>query len=152
MDFDVWLYLLTTGIDFNDAYRLGYTRVGCWCCPNNSGWSSFLSEVYMPEEYEKWHTLLINFAKKIGKPDPEVYVDDGWWKARQGGNGLDYAQTSVLTFEPCALQENTLNFELQRPITEELYELFKPFGFINKSIGNERLGDCLLYTSPSPRD
>lgn len=24
MDFDVWLYLLTTGIDFNDAYRLGY--------------------------------------------------------------------------------------------------------------------------------
>lgn len=132
MDFDVWLYLLTTGIDFNDAYRLGYTRVGCWCCPNNSGWSSFLSEVYMPEEYEKWHTLLINFAKKIGKPDPEVYVDDGWWKARQGGNGLDYAQTSVLTFEPCALQENTLNFELQRPITEELYELFKPFGFINK--------------------
>ncbi len=144
MDFDVWLYLLTTGIDFNDAYRLGYTRVGCWCCPNNSGWSSFLSEVYMPEEYEKWHTLLINFAKKIGKPDPEVYVDDGWWKARQGGNGLDYAQTSVLTFEPCALQENTLNFELQRPITEELYELFKPFGFINKSIGNERLGEVYV--------
>ena len=98
----------------------------------------------MPEEYEKWHTLLINFAKKIGKPDPEVYVDDGWWKARQGGNGLDYAQTSVLTFEPCALQENTLNFELQRPITEELYELFKPFGFINKSIGNERLGEVYV--------
>lgn len=30
-DFDVWLYILTTGIDFNDAYRLGYSRVGCWC-------------------------------------------------------------------------------------------------------------------------
>ncbi len=26
---------------------------------------------------------------------------------------MDYAQTSVLTFEPCVLQENTLNFELQ---------------------------------------
>ena len=34
-DFDIWLYLLTTNIDFNDAYRLGYSRVGCWCCPNN---------------------------------------------------------------------------------------------------------------------
>lgn len=31
---------------------------------------------------------MINFAKMIGKPDAEVYVDDGWWKARQGGNGV----------------------------------------------------------------
>lgn len=44
MDFDVWLYMLTTKIDFNYAYRLGYARVGCWCCPNNSGWSEFLSK------------------------------------------------------------------------------------------------------------
>ena len=66
-----------------------------------------------------------------GKPDRE---EMGW---------ID-AQTSVLTFEPCALQENTLNFELQRPITEELYELFKPFGYINKSLGNERLGEVYV--------
>lgn len=51
MDYDIWLYLLTTGIDFNEAYRLGYTRVGCWCCPNNSGWSQFLASIYMPEQY-----------------------------------------------------------------------------------------------------
>ena len=143
-DFDIWLYLLTTGIDFNTAYRLGYTRVGCWCCPNNSRWSEFLSEIYMPEQFEKWHGFLLSFAQKIGKPDPEAYVDDGKWKARQGGNGIEYAQTSVLTFEPCAIQENTLNFELQRPITEELYELFKPFGYINKTLGNERLGEVYV--------
>lgn len=143
-DFDVWLYILTTGIDFNTAYRLGYARVGCWCCPNNSRWSEFMAEVYMPEQSEKWHSLLIEFAKKIGKSDPEVYVKEGKWKARQGGNGLEYAQTSVLTFEPCALQENTLNFELQRPITEELYEMFKPFGHINKALGNPRLGEVYV--------
>ena len=45
---------------------------------------------------------------------------------------------------PCAMQENTLNFELQRPITEELYELFKPFGYINKSLGNERIGEIYI--------
>lgn len=144
MDFDVWLYLLTTGIDFNSAYRLGYTRVGCWCCPNNSAWSGFLSEIYMPEQYEKWHTFLIEFAKKIGKPDPEVYVDEGKWKARQGGNDIEYSQTSVLTFKPCVLQENTMNFDLQRPVSEELYELFKPFGHINKALGNERLGEVFV--------
>ena len=28
-DLDVWLYLLSEKVDFNDAYRLGYDRVGC---------------------------------------------------------------------------------------------------------------------------
>lgn len=144
LDFDIWLYILTTGIDFNTAYRLGYTRVGCWCCPNNSVWSGFMSRIYMPEQHEHFRNLLLDFARKIGKPDPENYVDDGNWKARQGGNGLDYAKSSVLTFTPCALQENTLNFGLQRPITEELYELFKPFGWINKEIGNPRLGEVYI--------
>jgi len=143
-DFDIWLYLLTRGIDFNNAYRLGYTRVGCWCCPNNSIWSTFLSSVYMPELHTRWNTFLVDFARRIGKPDPDVYVKEGNWKARQGGTGIEYSKMSVLTFEPCALQEDTINFELQRPITEELYELFKPFGYINTSLGNARLGEVYV--------
>ena len=67
MDFDIWLYILTTGIDFNDAYRLGYARVGCWCCPNNSGWSEFLSKVHMHEQSKHFREMLIDFATSIGK-------------------------------------------------------------------------------------
>ena len=37
----------------------------------------------MPENSKEWRNLLVNFAKKIGKPDPDVYVDSGKWKARQ---------------------------------------------------------------------
>lgn len=143
-DYDVWLYLLTTKIDFNYAYRLGWTRVGCWCCPNNGGWSEFLSKVHMYDQYIHWHELLVNFATAIGKPDPEEYVNEGGWKARQGGNGLAAAQTSVVKFEPCATYEKAFNYELQRPITEELYELFKPFGYINMELGNKRLGEVYV--------
>lgn len=144
LDFDVWLYILTTGIDFNYAYRLGWTRVGCWCCPNNGGWSEFLAKVHMNEQYIHWHQLLVDFAKKIGKPDPEEYVNDGGWKARQGGNGLAAAQTSIVSFEPCATDEKSFNYELQKPISEDLYELFKPFGYINKELGNKRLGEVYV--------
>nr|WP_308624537.1 phosphoadenosine phosphosulfate reductase family protein [uncultured Eisenbergiella sp.] len=144
IDYDVWLYILTTGIDFNYAYRLGWTRVGCWCCPNNGGWSEFLAKVHMYDQYLHWHELLVDFAKQIGKPDPEEYINDGGWKARQGGNGLAAAQSSVVAFEPCAMAENSFNYELQRPITEELYELFKPFGYINKELGNKRLGEVYV--------
>ena len=144
MDFDVWLYMLTTKIDFNYAYRLGYARVGCWCCPNNSGWSEFLLKIHMPQQSERFRQMLIDFAKQIGKPDPEVYVDDGKWKARQGGNGVDYAKKTAVSFEPCALEENAFNYELQRPISEQLYELFKPFGYLNFEFGNKRLGEVYV--------
>ena len=144
IDFDVWLYILSTGIDFNYAYRLGWTRVGCWCCPNNGGWSEYLSKVHMYDQYVHWHDVLVAFAKQIGKPDPEDYVSEGGWKARQGGNGLEAAQKSIVTFEPCATDENAFNYVLQRPISEEFYELFKPFGYINKELGNKRLGEVYV--------
>ena len=79
LDFDIWLYLLSNNVDFNDAYKLGFSRVGCWCCPNNSGWSEFLSAIYMEEKYDKFHNILIleNLIQKnifqvvAGKQDKE---------------------------------------------------------------------------------
>ena len=141
-DFDVWLYLMTTGIAFNSAYRLGYARVGCYCCPNNSLWSEFLSGIFIPDKYNNFQNLLIDFAKKVGKKDAEVYVKEGKWKARQGGNGLDYARKSIVSYEPCVKEENAFNYDLTRPITEELYELFKPFGTYQSELGNKRLGEA----------
>ena len=46
----------------------------------------------MYDQYVHWHEVLVNFAKQIGKPDPVTYINDGGWKARQGGNGLAAAQ------------------------------------------------------------
>lgn len=143
-DFDIWLYILSKKIDFNDAYRLGYARVGCFCCPNNSLWSEFLSKVHMPELYTRFRNLLVDFAKTIGKPDPEEYVDSGNWKARQGGNGVEMAQKSIIAFTPCATEENSFNYELQRPITQEFYELFKPFGKLDFQLGNQKLGEVYV--------
>lgn len=143
-DFDIWLYILSTKIDFNNAYRLGFARVGCWCCPNNSRWSEFLSSIHMPEQYTAFNNQLVEFAKKIGKPDPEVYVSDGGWKARQGGNNVEYSKNTIISFKPCVTEENTFDYELQKPITEELYELFKPFGRVLKGVGNARLGEVFI--------
>ena len=143
-DFDIWLYILTSHIDFNDAYRLGYARVGCWCCPNNSNWAQFLSSIYMPNQYEEWRKFLIKIAKKIGKPDAEVYIDKGSWKARQGGNGVKFSENAFIAFKPCATEDNSFNYELKKKISKDIYELFKPFGKISKKMGNERLGEVFV--------
>lgn len=145
-DFDVWLYLLANKVEFNEAYKQGFSRVGCWCCPNNSDWSAFLSSIYMPEESKRFKDMLYRFAKKVGKDDWQDYIDEGKWKARQGGNGLEHSKNAVVTFKPCTFDESSINFNLTKEITEDLYTFFKPFGFVNKEIGNKRLNEVFILS------
>ena len=114
-DIDIWLYILSKEIDFNYAYRLGYDRVGCWCCPNNNQRAQFLSRIYMPEKSKAWREFLIGFARKIGKPDAEEYVDSGKWKARQGGNGLATANDVKIKFTNCTAEDHAKIYRLVRP-------------------------------------
>ena len=144
MDYDIWLYLLTTGIDFNYAYRLGYTRVGCWCCPNNSNWSQFMSSVYLPEQTARFHDMLMQFATKMGKSDPEEYVSSGGWKARKGGAGIELSKNVAIEFKPCAIDAKSFNYSLNKPISKDLYQFFKPFGILNFDMGNPRLGEVFV--------
>lgn len=143
-DFDVWLYILSNNIDFNDAYRQGFSRVGCWCCPNNSAWSEFLSAIYMNDIYNLFKDILYRYAQKVGKPDWKTYIDDGEWKKRQGGNGLEISKKSLVSFKPCALEENTYNFELTKPLDAEIYKFFKPFGRLNFDIGRKALNEVYV--------
>lgn len=143
-DLDIWLYLLSNEVDFNDAYRLGYDRVGCWCCPNNNVRAQFLSKIYMPEQHKKWREYLVSFAKSIGKPDPEEYVDGGWWKARQGGNGLKAAEDVKIKFTNCTAEENAKIYSLIKPIDETFYELFIPFGKVSKDLGRKLIKEVLV--------
>jgi phosphoadenosine phosphosulfate reductase len=143
-DLDVWLYILGEGIDFNDAYRLGYDRVGCWCCPNNNERAQFLSRIYMPEQAEKWRKFLIDFAVKIGKPDAEVYVDSGKWKARQGGNGIAAAEDVKIKFTNCTTEDNAKVYKLNHPVDDGFLALLTPFGKIAKELGRKLINETII--------
>ena len=143
-DIDIWLYILAEKIDFNEAYRLGYDRVGCWCCPNNNPRAQFLSRIYMPEESKEWRDFLIGFAKKVGKPDPEVYVDSGKWKARQGGNGLPSASDVKIKFTNCTTEEHAKIYSLVRPFDDELIGMFVPFGRVAPELGKKLLNEVIV--------
>ena len=144
MDIDIWLYLLSEDVDFNDAYRLGYDRVGCWCCPNNNERAQFLSTIYMSEQSEKWRAFLIDFAKKIGKPDAEVYVDTGKWKARQGGNGVKAADDVKIRFTNCTAEDNAKIYRLNRPMDDEFLNMLTPFGIVSKELGRKLLNEVII--------
>lgn len=143
-DIDIWLYILSERIDFNDAYRLGYDRVGCWCCPNNNDRAQFLSKIYMPDESKKWRDFLIDFAKKIGKLDAEVYIDSGKWKARQGGNGVSASADIKIKSSNCTTENNAIIYRLNRPMSEEFIDLFIPFGKVSKELGRKLINEIII--------
>ncbi len=144
IDLDIWLYLLGEEVDFNDAYRLGYDRVGCWCCPNINDRAQFLASIYMPEQHTKWRNFLIDFARKIGKPDPEVYVDTGKWKARQGGNGVKAAEDVKIQFTNCTAEEHAKIYRLQQPMDDEFLNMLTPFGHVSKELGRKLLNEVIV--------
>ncbi len=127
-DIDVWLYLFSINAHINPVYRFGYSRVGCWCCPNNSTWSDILNAIYIPDKFDEWSNQLIEFAKKIGKPDPVEYTYQGFWKARAGGEGLTKAQEVKFRYK----QEDELSrtYFLTKEVNTNFHEYFKPFGQI----------------------
>lgn len=143
-DLDVWLYLLGEKVDFNDAYRLGYDRVGCWCCPNNNSRAQFLSRIYMPEQSKKWRSFLINFAKRIGKPDAEVYVDTGRWKARQGGNGLAAANDVKIKFTNCTAEDHAKIYSLVKPFDDSFINMMTPFGVVAPELGRKLIHEIII--------
>ena len=83
--------------------------------------------------------LLIAFAKKIGKPDPEAYVDSGKWKARQGGNGLPSASDVKIRFTNCTAEDHAKIYRLVRPFDDELIGMFVPFGRVAPELGKKLL-------------
>lgn len=143
-DIDIWLYLFGEDVDFNEAYRLGYDRVGCWCCPNNNERAQFLSQIYMPEQYEKWRSFLVGFAKRIGKPDSEEYIDSGKWKARQGGNGVESAKDVRIQYANCTAEYNAKIYQLNKPIENSFLELFLPFGRIAPELGRRLINETIV--------
>jgi len=126
-DYDVWLYLLFKNLAFNPAYRYGYKRVGCWCCPNNTNWSTMLTDIYFPSLAKKWRNVLYTFAKDTGKTDVTDYVENGKWKTRKGASGLPTRNVNIID-TPCNLSGRARNVMIKRNTTPDIIEFLKPFG------------------------
>ena len=127
MDYDVWLYILYKELKFNDAYRYGYKRVGCWCCPNNSDWAMMITDIYFPNLAEKWRGVLFDFAKKTSKTDIDDYIENGKWKTRRGASGLETKNVKI-TDTPCNLSDRARNIIIKKKLKSDVLEFFKPFG------------------------
>ncbi len=141
-DLEVWLYILANKLDFNDAYKKGYNRVGCYCCPNATISSELMERIYNHKKFSKWMKIVREFGEQSGKSDLDDYVKLGRWKMRNGGVGVKAAGSVKLKSAECTAEENGKIYELQKDIKPEFFDLFIPFGFIQE--GRKEIGEKLI--------
>lgn len=86
---ELYCYLLSHNLLLNDAYRIGLFRVGCMVCPLASEWWEGIANTFYKAEMKQLVAKVERFAKRAKQSDPKKYVENGGWKARLGGKGLD---------------------------------------------------------------
>lgn len=87
---ELYLYILDRDIMLNNAYRLGFNRVGCTVCPLSSGWRDYIGSFCYPNENKTLLAKVENYAENIGikKHQIKQYVENSGWRTRVGGRGL----------------------------------------------------------------
>lgn len=142
--FAVWLYIFRNSVPYNPLYEYGYSRVGCIYCPGNSLYDESLTKEYFPELYQEWIEYLLDYASTTGKRDPEGYVLDGFWKARNIGKN----RTFVVENTRPSGQDGESVYSFDIPIQDELLEFLKPLGTVRR-IGSSD-SSCFVVGSHNP--
>ncbi len=147
-EIDVWFYILIKSLDFNDAYKRGFSRVGCMYCPNNVPYNEYLIKTYYPKKARKWENFLFNYAKKIGKEDPLEYLLSGAWKMRVGKSGAP--SLAYVRKVPCLKNLNAMHFILDKPFSKDFIERFKPLGQMEEFSDN--IGSGFIVKDSATRE
>ncbi len=139
---EVWLYIIWRDLPFNILYRYGFSRLGCWACPNNTKFDWFLFSKVHPDMVKEWFSLINNykllqnetmkkdkdFGKKLSAYDLS-WVEDGAWKSRRVKYHNEH--NFVWLESPCG--KHDFDLTLKHNIKDNLIEFFKVFGEISET-------------------
>lgn len=87
---ELFIYLLYNGILLNDAYKIGFNRVGCTVCPMSSGWRDSISNHAYHDEIAALLNKVETYTDNIGihPSQRRKYIEQNGWRTRMGGRGL----------------------------------------------------------------
>ena len=87
---EVFLYMFSRKLSFNQMYRWGYTRVGCIICPYSSPWGEYLSGRLFEDDVSPYLNIIKQNVERSQIPDINNYLSEGRWKSRSGGLDLEH--------------------------------------------------------------
>lgn len=97
---EVFLYIYINKLLFNEAYKIGFNRVGCIMCPNSTGKYEFIKEQVFPKQVNEYCKIILNTSQKeLSGNNGIIFLEDGGWKARLSGKVLNCAPMEKVSFE-----------------------------------------------------
>ena len=85
---EVYLYIYSQELPLNQAYKLGFSRVGCIMCPNSSEKHKCLTEPV--DSY--CERIIENSSKDLSGNNAQLFREAGGWKARLSSRELKFAE------------------------------------------------------------
>lgn len=118
-EIEVWLFTLWRNIPLNPLYDEGFARIGCWACPNNGLFDTFLFEKIKPKMADYWFKKLRTFSESISNEHDHTYEHDWIYQGKWKGRRVKY--------------HNELIGEIsQQDLSFENFDIVDPAGTISK--------------------
>lgn len=94
---EIFLYLFSEKLPFNQAYRNGLPRVGCKICPMSSAWYDCTTNHHYAEETAPYIEIVRLLANKNFADDADwkKYFSDRGWQARGSGKTLSIGENKI---------------------------------------------------------
>lgn len=145
----VWLYIFWRKLPINEAYKKGFSRVGCGICPFNSTYDDFILQhqyanhrdkespewALWKQRWDRFVAIVRQFAIDNDKKDPDDFFLKGYWKMRKPGRGQETLVTVVES-------NNHRVFRFTEPMPEYVYEFLKPFSKMITSSTSSYFRSC----------
>jgi phosphoadenosine phosphosulfate reductase len=122
---EVFLYIISNNLLYNNAYRYGSSRVGCLICPLSSEWREFITNAVYPTETNKF-LKIINEGLSHKIPDiteRTKYIEYGGWKGRIDGRDFVTDGNRIIEAENDAFYSFSI-----LGISDDFFEWLKPIG------------------------
>lgn len=84
---EVWAYIYANNLQINKAYKRGFARVGCMCCPMGGGRDYYVKQACYPGELEPYLQSIINSDSRSYETQSAAlsYLTNGGWNSRKNG-------------------------------------------------------------------
>lgn len=90
---EIYLYTYMQNLIINEAYKFGFSRVGCIMCPNSSERHEFFKKTVFSERVDSFcEKIAENSSKDLSGPNEKIFLETGGWKTRLSGRELKFSE------------------------------------------------------------
>jgi phosphoadenosine phosphosulfate reductase len=124
---EVWLYMIWKVIPINDVYLKGFSRIGCWLCPEKTLREFKKMEIVYPQLINQLNNKLYEYTENKKIHDVDKWVKDGKWRYRVSR----YVKEKIDKRSTCSVKPQYI-YNLKNDKKDEVNQFLKIFGPIKQ--------------------